>query len=819
MHTSTKPRHSSFRRLQLWLVFLAVLPVALGASIALALLGRQQEYAAEQRLVERTRAVATATEIRLEAQLQRLHALASARTLVVGDIAGFAAQAQTVVDDGEFLEVGLLDMTGRTRISVAQRSPVVPREAVDRLALVQDVVRTGRLVSDVMPSPLTGHQSVVVGVVAASRGKNAGFVLIGIPDLQRAFLSLLTRQRLPEGEGGGAIMDRHGVYIARTLNPETSVGQLASAAYRARALASSEGIMKNTNPEGQSVYGTFVHTSFGWITALGVPASEMERPYREALFAIGGLWLVASLFCGLLAVVFGRRITAGLQRLAAAASELGRGGAPASGDESIAEIDVARHALVTAAEERDRLIGMHSATRDAADAANRAKDQFVAIVSHELRNPLNAIAGAAGVLRRVASNTEALQPVAIIERQTVHLSRIVADLLDVAELSSGKVRLEREAIDLLASAERVVDTLRAAGSTGQHDVSVTGTRAWVLGDADRIEQIITNLVGNALKHTPAGGRIDVATDADDLYAVLHVADTGPGIANELLPRIFDLFVQGGERSGDARQGLGIGLAVVRQLVELHGGTVEVRSDGAGRGSRFTVRFPQHSPSPSQQPAPSEAAAPLRIVIVEDNADARTMLKVFLTQLGHEVYEAGGGLEAVRIAADVQPDIVLADIALPDIDGYDVARRLRADERTAKISLVAVTGYGAKNDVARAFEAGFDLHLVKPLQFDRIQEALLTLRTVRAAGLRLADLIVSKVDAGLLPSDDSAKIRITYGHGGACSACGRPIAPAQTEHALDIDGQTRFRFHMGCFGLWKAALIRRGRSHADPASSS
>jgi PAS domain S-box-containing protein len=370
------------------------------------------------------------------------------------------------------------------------------------------------------------------------------------------------------------------------------------------------------------------------------------------------------------------------------------------------------------------------AARSTAEQANRAKDQFLAMLGHELRNPLSAIGSAVAVLERLEINDlRGLRATQIIARQTQHLARLMDDLLDVGRVVTGKITLERRSMDLLAAARRAVATLRAAGVTERHDVAVDGHPVWVHGDATRLEQVVTNLVSNALKFTPPGGTIRVWAGLEDAGAVLRVSDTGAGMSAELLPRIFDLFVQGDQTADRASGGLGIGLTLVRQLVELHGGRIEARSAGAGQGSVFTIRLPLASTSAARGTTERpEAAPPCRILVVEDNTDARDMLLALLSLEHHDVVTASDGPAGVDAALRERPDIALIDIGLPGLNGYEVARRIRATETGRGIKLIALTGYGQAEDMRQAREAGFDLHLVKPVEPRRLDEALRSVRS-------------------------------------------------------------------------------------------
>jgi PAS domain S-box-containing protein len=365
------------------------------------------------------------------------------------------------------------------------------------------------------------------------------------------------------------------------------------------------------------------------------------------------------------------------------------------------------------------------AARGAAERANRAKDEFLAMLGHELRNPLSAIGSAVAVLERLRlDDLRGTRATQVIARQIQHLARLMDDLLDVGRVVTGKITLERRAMDLLAAARRAVATLRAAGVTERHDVSVDGRPVWVDGDTTRLEQVVTNLVSNALKFTPTGGTIRIWVGTEDGGAVLRVSDTGVGMGAELLPRIFDLFVQGDQPPERSSGGLGIGLTLVRQLVELHGGRVEARSAGAGQGSVFTIRLPCARLAAGERPGASDAALPpCRILIVEDNADARDMLLALLSLERHEVYTASDGPAGVDAAVRLRPEVALVDIGLPGLNGYEVARRIRATEAGRGMKLIALTGYGQREDTRQAREAGFDLHLVKPVEPRRLDDAL------------------------------------------------------------------------------------------------
>jgi len=369
------------------------------------------------------------------------------------------------------------------------------------------------------------------------------------------------------------------------------------------------------------------------------------------------------------------------------------------------------------------LFARQAAARQEAEAANSAKDEFLAMLGHELRNPLGAISNAAHVLGLVENAGPLVERAqGIISRQVVQLGRVVDDLLDVSRVTSGKIALEPQPLDLADLVRRVASLI---GSPA-HTVRLDTAEVWVDADAARLEQVMVNLLQNAVKYTPAGGEIRVLVTREGPDAVLSVRDAGVGIAPELLPRVFDIFVQG-EHSLDRRKGgLGIGLTLVRRLVEQHGGTVAVASEGPGKGSTFTVRLPAITRPVKTRPMTTPAIAPAaarRVLVIEDNDDSRQMLRELIRLLGHEVFEAVDGVSGVSSALALEPDLALVDIGLPGIDGYEVARRLRGHPAGRGLRLVALTGYGLPEDRERSRAAGFDLHLVKPVDPVRLAELL------------------------------------------------------------------------------------------------
>jgi two-component system, chemotaxis family, CheB/CheR fusion protein len=381
--------------------------------------------------------------------------------------------------------------------------------------------------------------------------------------------------------------------------------------------------------------------------------------------------------------------------------------------------------------EREELLLRERVARAQAEAANRTKDEFLAMLAHELRNPVGVIVNALAVLE--ASRLDAAEqtpPAArartLIRHQTQHLARLLDDLLDVARITAGRIELERKPVDLRVIIQTVLETerhhierkqLRVARSLGEGTVRV-------IGDPLRLQQVIGNLLSNAWKYTPPNGSISIALAREAEHAVVRVLDSGAGIPPERLDEVFDLFTQVNPSLARTEGGLGIGLTLVKRLVDLHNGEVRAYSDGLGKGSEFVVRLPLAREA-VQSDAEGQSAPSLglrRILVIEDNTDAREMLAIALRLAGHEVLEAATGADGIEIVRRHRPEIVLVDIGLPDIDGYEVARRLR-QTADGRFRLIALTGYGQARDRALSRAAGFDAHLLKPLDPSTLEAAI------------------------------------------------------------------------------------------------
>ncbi|WP_329716254.1 hybrid sensor histidine kinase/response regulator [Ideonella sp.] len=375
----------------------------------------------------------------------------------------------------------------------------------------------------------------------------------------------------------------------------------------------------------------------------------------------------------------------------------------------------------------------------ALEDADRRKDEFLATLAHELRNPLAPIRNALQMMQIAPDTDIHAEAHGIIERQLKQMVHLVDDLLDVSRISQGKVELRREHVDLVSAIQAAIETSKPLIAAGRHELTVRlpAPRTLIVdGDLTRLTQIIANLMNNAAKYTPEGGHITLSAERDGEQVAIQVCDSGIGIPRDMLPRVFDLFAQVDRSLERAQGGLGIGLALVRKLAEMHGGSVDVDSDGANRGCTFTVRLPLlHAPADRDAdaagPLPRGVANDIRVLVVDDNIDSAQSMSLLLSMLGYSTRTAHDGLEAVRAAGAYQPQAVILDIGLPKLSGLDAARRIREQAWGQEMLLIALSGWGQDEDRQRTRQAGFDHHFVKPVAVDALIQVLAEVQAVHS----------------------------------------------------------------------------------------
>ncbi len=400
-------------------------------------------------------------------------------------------------------------------------------------------------------------------------------------------------------------------------------------------------------------------------------------------------------------------------------------------------LEAQRDALQNAAADNQHLLNESRQYAAALKDADRRKDEFLATLAHELRNPLAPIRNGLKIMTMSPDNKTSGDITDMMDRQLTHLVRLIDDLLDVSRISEGKIDLRREPIQLRDAINAAVETSRPLVDEGKHKLilDISEEPLWLKADMTRIAQIVSNLINNAAKYTPEGGRIMVAARPKDGRVSISVVDNGIGIPADMLPRVFDLFTQVEHNVGRAQGGLGIGLALVKRLVEMHGGTIRAQSEGPGKGSAFTVELSLTEPPEVLASKPDvktvdDGEKGLRILVVDDNVPSAQTMGWMLEMIGHHPTLAHDGPEALEAAKAQHPDVILLDIGMPGMSGYDVARALRQDADFKDTVLIAQTGWGQDRDKQQAFEAGFNHHLVKPVGLDQFADLLANIKPAR-----------------------------------------------------------------------------------------
>jgi signal transduction histidine kinase/CheY-like chemotaxis protein len=715
--TAANSRSIRWHLFQVLLV--CVFPVGLFGAGMLFLHWQAQERERERLQLESSRLLAAAVDNALDGTIQRLSILARLWASAPAREEQIYAQAKTALEaNPDWTTIVAFAADGRPVFRTDE--PFGAAGSMSMLGLWLPVIRDAQpVVSNVFTGPRRNLRLVAVGVPVVRAGRATHVLIAGLRP--QWFDELIKRQA--ERGGVAAILDTSGKFVARSTDADRLRGGDPSAGFVERTSRTPEGVERFANLEGKSVYTAWTRTRHGWLVAIATPAGPIDGAFWRYFAVFCGLWAAVLALGVYYAVRKGRQITASLATVEAQAAHLGRGERPPEHPASdVAEVNDALRALARAGAvleqavaDRESALEIERLARITAEAASRAKDQFLAMLGHELRNPLAAISNAAATVRAEGRTAEQVRFSAeVIARQSVHLKRLIDDLLQVGRVMSGKILLERQPVDLEASVRQVVSSLSTAGRLAGRRLELELSPVWVNGDLTRIEQIITNLLANAATHTREGGRIRVTLREADGSAELRVEDDGDGIAPEDLAMIFELFFQAEPATDRARGGLGIGLTLVQRLVALHGGSVTARSEGKGRGATFVVLLPASSaPEAPAPPVRDRAAAAQRVLLVEDNADTRESLRMALELHGHSVLQAADGPAALEELRRSRPRIAIIDIGLPGMDGFQLARRMRA-EADGAIRLIALTGYGAPSDIARAKEAGFDIHLTKPV---------------------------------------------------------------------------------------------------------
>ena len=726
-----------------------MLPMVVFSAIALQLLKSGETQAALRGLHETARVTALLIDRKLANSLTSLEKLGQSPLLKRGDLHGFYDQAAQL-DEGSSVWTVLLDENGQQLINTAHPfGKKLPAAGSAISALTQQVTATRKaLASDLVLDPSTQKWvTVLFGPVLNQGGKRYVLTQFFTADV---FNEMVVQRNAPRNSIVG-IMGHDGRLIARNFLSSDLMGRPAAAVLTAAARASREGLIRHNTLEGVDSYHAFQHSEIAsWTIGVAAPVDSIEATAGRAV-AIAALgFFLAIAAAALMAVYLGRRAVRAMARLADAAVAIGQGVKPMIAGSNVRELNRLHETLMQAGEtlaranasrrqaerEREELLQSEYLARLRAEDESIGKDQFLAMLGHELRNPLAAIGGALALSRRHGHATAAAAEArAVIQRQSEHLSHLVDDLLDVSRMVGKKIALKRQPLDLAKTTRACLESVRATGRTTGYTLNISTETVWIQGDSTRLEQIVNNLLINAFKFTPPGGLVNITVCGVADQAVLTIKDSGSGISAELLPHIFEVFVQGTPSLDRSQGGLGIGLALVHELVSLHGGAVSAESAGPGQGSTFTIRLPRVEEPVSAPVAQPVAALPAptplaperqqrwRILLIEDNDDARNMMKRLLELEGHEILEAATGPAGLQMARLHLPDLAIVDIGLPEMTGYEIAQRLRANACTQGIGLIAMTGYGQEEDRENALAAGFDFHLVKSVGVNRLLKLL------------------------------------------------------------------------------------------------
>ena len=714
MHSSNSSSPSRARPLRMRLLLLAasgLLPLLIVLAWGFNHLVEERRSDAEETVLELSRALATAVDAELRSVMTLLQHMSTSDELERADLRDFHQTAMRTAEQLGWHFAVLSDFEGRLLFRTDELYGTSRVHDVEPPSLARAIATRQPAVGPVIDLPERASTGFAVRVPVL-RGGQVVYVLSAFLPTSR-ILAVLNRQDIPSGSVT-TVIDQSQRRVARAPSADTPGPSPSLMALLARGEA--QGVGRTITLEGVDSHTGYTRLAgSGWVVAVGTSVAASNAALFALLRAVA-LGLAASLALAVvLAWVLSRRVLAPIESLKEGAAALGRGAPVQLPPLDIVELDDVALALTAAAADRDRAAAQVREALRTAEDANRSKDQFLAMLGHELRNPLAPIATAVQLMALKGDDRTA-QERRIIERQLVHVTRLVDDLLDVSRITSGRLAIRREPVRVGPLLTHVVDAIQP--SLYQHSLALElapGVEdAWVHGDEVRLVQVLNNLLVNAIKFTPAGGAIRVKATVEGDEVRVDVRDSGVGITQAELPRVFDLFYQTPQSSDRTRGGLGLGLAIVRSLIEMHGGTVSAASEGPGRGSCMTVRLPLVEPpaSAAQDPQPAAAQGAANVLVVDDNEDAADTCATLLEIHGYTVRVAYLPEAALQLLGEFTPDVAILDIGLPGMSGYMLACRMR--EQGFRGRLVALTGYGQAADMAASRDAGFDAHLTKPV---------------------------------------------------------------------------------------------------------
>ena len=719
-----------------WLVLVTAVPL-IAFALGLVFWHSQTEQRALREQASRTASAAMQTVDReLAAVIAGLQVLAASPALAQGDFEGFHAQTQAAVGIAGNSVIILYDRDGNRLVSSAVPYGIpLPRRA--DMSAFSLPFATGKphmtplFISETVKQPTVG---VIVPVTVGGEVK----YVLGAGILSRRLSDLLLTSGLPR-EWVAALLDQQSTIIARTRKPDQFIGTKAvpEVWQRMEAVRGAVGTVEGVTKEGGPVTLTFARSdASGWLAVIGIPDAVLEGQLHTSLKLVAAAAAAVLLAASLLAWWAARQISHPATLLLAAAKALEEGREVRLAGTGVEQFDQLALAMEHAAGKiRQREASLYQSL-DELGLAHRQlrdehfkKDQFIATLAHELRNPLAPIRTGVHILGKSPPAAIASKTLALIDRQLGHMVRLIDDLLDVSRIARGNLTLQKEDVILqkvIADAADASEPLR--GVRGQKLVRrLPDEPIWVNADPTRLTQVFTNILNNAAKFSPPGESIDLAATVIGEQLEVIVSDRGIGIPADKLEEIFELFSQVRDPKIVQQPGLGIGLSLSKRLVELHGGTIVASSDGPGRGAVLRVRLPiSQGKQDESSVVPlhgSNGSPALRVLVVDDNEDAANMLATALRIAGHGAHVAHDGLSALQFAQDSVADLVILDIGMPGMNGYELCRRLRELPAYARIKIVALTGWGGLSDRQKSREAGFDAHLTKPVDWDQVEQVL------------------------------------------------------------------------------------------------
>ena len=697
-----------------------VAPLGVLSALSLQRVWTRQRANIDRQNIATARAISVAIDTEVETTTAALEVFAALHALDVPDLAAFDSLARRlIVRQHDWSSIILADANNHVLAAFPDDSTDVSDSAAAGWA--RTAINTGPLVSNLFTLPDVRRGHFVMIAVPVIRDGHARLAL-GARVRSDSLSAILRAQQAPPNVSV-ALIDARNRIIARSALENAYVDTEARPALTSVAAGKMEGSWEGVSREGVPTYAAFSRSAkHGLLVAIAEPRDDVDGPVRRSLWLLAGVWVLILAAGAGVGLLFGQAVVRAMQSASSAAIALARGEPVAPAPSRIAEIDDLAKGL------REAAMTLEARNRER-DEASRLKDEFLMTISHELRTPLTAIYGwsrmlSAGQLRE----TQRERALVAIERNAKALGQLVNDLLDVSRVVSGKLRLDVQPVSTPDVVAAAIDAIRPAAMAKNIAVTtaIGSGELTVSGDAGRLQQVTWNLLSNAVRFTPNGGRIDVeiARTADTVS--IAVRDSGSGIAADFLPHVFERFRQGGAGTTRTHGGLGLGLAIVRHLVELHGGTVRAENNTAGPGATFHVALPARAHAPAEQhdvrrrPFEDRRNGAVRldgvqVLVADDDLNARELLVAVLEAAGAEVRAAASTEDALMLLDTWSPDVLLSDIEMPGEDGYSLMRKVRAlAGRRGHLAAVAVTAHARPEDRGKAFDAGYEWHLAKPI---------------------------------------------------------------------------------------------------------